>query len=62
MAIGGGTPSALRSECRTGADANRHQDCRIVADVNSVQDYWQGWFAKHGPAYTEADTVFFHRL
>jgi len=59
QSVGTGTPSALGSECRTGADANRRQDCRIVADINSVQEYWQGWFDAHGRTYREADTVFF---
>jgi uncharacterized protein len=51
--------STLDADCRTGADANTRQDCRIVADVNSVQAYWQGWFRAHGKQYQLADTVFF---
>jgi predicted metalloprotease len=48
-------PGQVVSECRTGADANRREDCRILADVNSVQRYWQGAL----PGYTTAKTVFF---
>jgi hypothetical protein len=36
-----GQPSGeIAQECRTGADANERQDCRIVAVINSVQTYW----------------------
>jgi predicted metalloprotease len=49
------TPSELSSECRTGADANRDEACRIVAVVNSVQDYWAGAV----PGYRPAQTRFF---
>ena len=45
----------LRENCQTGQDANERQDCRIVADINSIQDYWGG--ALQG--YQPATTVFF---
>jgi predicted metalloprotease len=50
---------ALGEKCRTGADANNSQDCRIVAVVDSVQQYWRGEFASAGRRYTVVPTVFF---
>jgi predicted metalloprotease len=49
----------LGQECATGADANAREDCRIVADVNSVQSYWTDRFAANGRTYAPARTVFF---
>jgi uncharacterized protein len=49
----------LGQECQTGAQANRREDCRIVADVNSVQSYWQQEFSANGRDYPIARTVFF---
>jgi predicted metalloprotease len=49
----------LGEACRTGAQANRREDCRLVADVNSVQRYWQQQFAASGRGYAIAKTVFF---
>jgi predicted metalloprotease len=67
--LGGGAPgmvegpgsTELTEECRTGADANERQDCRIVGFVNSVQDYWTDAFAQGGEPYQKAKTVLFER-
>ena len=54
--VGGADESGdVLSKCRTGADARRTQDCRIVGYVNSIQAYW----GQAVDGYTEAPTVFF---
>jgi predicted metalloprotease len=55
----GDTPSEVSQECRSGEDANRRQDCRIVGVVNSVQDFWNGVFRRSNQRYPYVDTVFF---
>ena len=63
---GGGAPAPnnqgstnLAAECRTGADTNR-QDCALVAEVNSIQDYWADTLPQQADRrYVEADTTFF---
>ena len=37
---GGSIDSGDFSKCKTGADANRDAQCRVIGTVNSVQDYW----------------------
>jgi predicted metalloprotease len=49
------TASDLAERCRTGADANRDEDCRVVAIANSVQSYWTSTVK----GYERAETVLF---
>ncbi len=55
LGAGSGTEADLSAECRTGSDAEQRQDCRIVAVVNSVQEYW----GQTLNGYQEIDTVLF---
>lgn len=57
--LAGGDNTKIAETCRTGADANQRQDCRIVGVVNSAQKFWADEFARNGQEYTQADTTFF---
>jgi uncharacterized protein len=56
---GGADNGNLGTDCRTGADANERQDCRIVGIVNSVQAYWGDTFEASQIAYVPATTTLF---
>ena len=45
----------LAQQCQTGADANESVECAVVAQIDSIQDYWTGAF----DGYQRTDTVFF---
>ena len=44
--------SDLADRCKTGADANRDDDCRVVGIANSVQAYWRTAIRGYLPAET----------
>jgi uncharacterized protein len=46
----------LEQDCRTGADANRDVQCAAVAEINSIQDFWE---QSLGGRYQRTDSVFF---
>ena len=51
--------SQIQKECKTGADANTHLECAVVADIDSIQAYWSAELPKLGTRYTEVPTVWF---
>ncbi|HKF00269.1 MAG TPA: neutral zinc metallopeptidase, partial [Actinomycetes bacterium] len=57
--VQGGDNRQLEAECRTGADANAKADCRVVATVNSVQQYWTAEFERRGGRYQPSRTTLF---
>lgn len=57
--ISSDTSSDLAEECQAGEDANERQDCRIVAVVNSVQEFWDQEFERRRASYRFAVTELF---
>ncbi|GAA2777248.1 hypothetical protein GCM10020219_055530 [Nonomuraea dietziae] len=58
--ITGGDPAGLQptsnlsEQCRTGADADQSEECRVVGVVNSIQEYWG-----NTDGYQQAKTILF---
>ncbi|OEJ31426.1 KPN_02809 family neutral zinc metallopeptidase [Streptomyces subrutilus] len=51
--------SQVEQTCKKGRDANTREDCRLVAVVNSTQDFWRQEFTRRGGTYSPATTFFF---
>jgi uncharacterized protein len=49
--------SQLDQTCQSGADANDSVDCAVVADIESIEDFWSSAL---GNRYQSTDTVFFN--
>lgn len=47
------------SQCKTGADANANDVCRVIATVNSVQAFWSAELPKYNVSYTPSKTVLY---
>ena len=52
QSVGTQEPGATLEHCQTGEDANRYEDCRILAIVNSVQEHWSTSFRGYEPTQT----------
>jgi uncharacterized protein len=48
------------SNCKTGADANKNDVCRIIGTVNSVNAYWTTELKRYGRQYTPAKTIIYN--
>jgi predicted metalloprotease len=63
LGAGGGPATAdntqVAQECKTGQDANQKLDCAVVADIDSIQNYWTAELPKLGARYQDATTVWF---
>jgi predicted metalloprotease len=60
VTTGGQESSESFNHCKTGADANRDDTCRIIGTVNSVQAYWnEALPADQRRQYRAAKTVIF---
>ncbi len=55
----GPASTTLLQECKTGADANARDDCRIVGYVGSIQAWWTEAFSSAGETYEPSKTRFF---
>jgi predicted metalloprotease len=55
VTAGGQQQGEVIEECRTGEDAERSRDCRLIGTVNSIQSYW----GRALDGYQQAVTVFF---
>lgn len=55
----GGAQANDFAQCRTGADANRDVQCRVIGTVNSVQDFWNDELPRFGKTYRKVNTVLY---
>ncbi|HET7474507.1 MAG TPA: neutral zinc metallopeptidase [Dermatophilaceae bacterium] len=56
---GGQTTDNQFERCKTGADANRDAQCRVIGTVNSVQQFWTDELPKHGQMWRPTKTVLY---
>jgi predicted metalloprotease len=55
----GGAQANDFAQCKTGADANRDVQCRVIGTVNSVQDFWGDELRRFGKTYVNVTTVLY---
>jgi predicted metalloprotease len=56
---GGSQGSAAFAECKTGADANKNVECRVIGTVNSVNAYWGAELPRYGKKWQDTKTILY---
>ena len=56
---GGDQSGEAFAECKTGADANKSTECRVIGTVNSVQAYWTDALPRYGKEWQETPTMLY---
>ncbi len=56
---GGDQSSEAFAVCKTGADANKNTECRVIGTVNSVQTFWSGELPRFGKEWQDTKTVLY---
>ncbi|HNQ05689.1 MAG TPA: neutral zinc metallopeptidase [Tetrasphaera sp.] len=51
--------SAIQQQCKTGADANKYAECRIVGTVNSAKSFWSDELPRYGKQFREPGTIIY---
>jgi uncharacterized protein len=49
----------VQQNCQTGQDANNKLECAVVADIDSIQNYWTVELPRLGASYVPVPTVWF---
>ena len=57
---GGSQNADAFSQCKTGADANRNDTCRVIGTVNSVNNFWSQELPKYGKTWRTTKTVLYN--
>src|SRR4051795_11154958 len=47
------------AKCKTGADANKYTECRVIGTVNAVQAYWDQELPRYGKKWQETPTMLY---
>jgi uncharacterized protein len=59
VAAAGDQSADAFQQCKTGADANKYTECRVIGTVNAVQAYWDSELPRYGKQWQPTKTVLY---